>query len=111
MRIIAWVGALSLRERALGGGRGWHPYRYSVTAIMLRYDFALSHNAFIFTRIVIASNSYHFEHIEPVIASYSYRSNVKDKRYRIYSLSLLGKIAFKSKYDKILFFSFGKKYT
>jgi hypothetical protein len=23
----------------------------------------------------------------------------------------LGKIAFKSKYDKILFFSFGKKYT
>jgi hypothetical protein len=29
----------------------------SVIAIMLRYDFALSHNAFILSRIVITSNS------------------------------------------------------
>jgi hypothetical protein len=34
----------------------------SVIAITLRYDFALSHNAFILSRIVIGSNSYRSEH-------------------------------------------------
>jgi hypothetical protein len=70
-----------------------------------------SPNAFILTRIVIASNSYRFEHLEPVIAAYSYRCDVIDKRFRICLLSLLGKIAFKSKYKKILFCYLRKKYT
>ncbi len=80
--------------------------RYSVTAITLRYDFALSHNAFILFRIVIASSSYRSEYIGPVIASYRYRADGIHKRYlSIYSLSLLRKIAFKSRYNIILFAS------
>jgi hypothetical protein len=54
--------------------RGWHLKRYSVIEITLRYDFALSQIAAILSRIVIASNSYSYDHIGPVIASYSYRS-------------------------------------
>jgi hypothetical protein len=37
----------------------------SVIAITLRYDFALSHNAFILDGIVIASSSYPSAHIQP----------------------------------------------
>ncbi len=70
---------------------------------MLRYDFALSNKAFLIFRTVFAFNSYRSVHIGPVIASYSYRSDIIDKRYRIYSLSLLGKIAFKGKTIQILF--------
>ncbi len=84
---------------------GLHHKRYSVTAIKLRYDFALSHDAFILYRIVIASRSYRSEYIGPVIASYSNRSDVIHKRYRIYSLSLLRKIAFKIDL-KSFFFAF-----
>ncbi len=36
--------------------RGRHLKRYSVIVIMLRYDFALSHNALLQSRTVIASN-------------------------------------------------------
>ncbi len=92
-------------------GRGRHFKRCSVIAITLRYDFALLHNAFIPYRKVIASNSYRSEHIEPVIAFNSYRSDVIDQRYRISSLLLLGKIAFKSKYNTIPLGSSQKKYT
>jgi hypothetical protein len=67
--------------------------RYSDIAITLHYDFSLSHNALILSRIVITSNSYRSEHVGPIIASYSYRSDVTDKHYHIYSPSLLGKIA------------------
>jgi hypothetical protein len=91
--------------------RGWHLKLYSIIAIMLHYDFSLSHNAFILYRIVIASNSYRSEHIGPVIASYTYRCDVIDKCYRIHSLSLFGKIAFKSKYNMILFYLLRKKFT
>jgi hypothetical protein len=69
----------------------------------LRYDFELSHNAFLLSRTVIAFNSYRSVHIGPVIASYSYRFDVIDKRFNIYMFSLLGKIAFKSKYIDIPF--------
>ncbi len=55
----------------------------SVTVITLRYDFALSHNAFLPSRTVIASNCYRSVHIGPVIASYSYRG-----RYRLALLHL-----------------------
>jgi hypothetical protein len=55
---------------------------------MLRYDFALSHNAFLLNRIVIASNGYRPENKGPVIAFYSYRPDVIDQRYCISSLSL-----------------------
>jgi hypothetical protein len=94
LSIVAWV--------ALPIGR--HLKRYSIIAITLRYDFALSHNAF------TLSNSYHAEHIGPVIAYYSYRSDIIDKRYRIYWLSLLGKMAFKSNYNNVLFYFLRKKY-
>jgi hypothetical protein len=57
----------------------------------------------VYTRIVIASKSYCSEHIEPVIAFYSYRSDVIDQHCHIYSLSLFGKITFKSTYNIILF--------
>ncbi len=77
--------------------------RYSVTAITLCYDFALLNNAFQPSRTVIASNSYRSVHIGAVIASYSYRSDIIDKRYHIYSLSLSGKIIFKSKYNNTVF--------
>jgi hypothetical protein len=70
---------------------------------MLRYDFALSHNAFLLNRIVIASNGYRPENIGPVIAFYSYRPDVIDQRFCVSSLSLFGKIAFTNKYNKILF--------
>ncbi len=83
--------------------RGRHLKRYSVVAITLRYDFALAHNPFLLSRTVIAFNGYHSVHIEPVIAFYSYQNDVIDKRYSIYSLSPLGKIAFKSKTIQILF--------
>ncbi len=62
---------------------------FSALAITLRYDFALSHKAFLLSRIVIAPDSYRSEHIVPVIASY--HSDGIDKRYRNYSLSLLEK--------------------
>jgi hypothetical protein len=62
---------------------------------MLHYEFVLSHNAFILSRIVIASTkSYRSEHIGPIIASYSYLYDVIEKRYYIYSLSLLGENIF-----------------
>jgi hypothetical protein len=77
---------------------------------MLQYHFALSHNAFILSRIGIASNSYRSEHIGPVMASYGYRFYVIDKRYRNYLLSLLEKIAFKSKYKMTLFYFSREKY-
>jgi hypothetical protein len=83
--------------------RGRHLQRYSVIVITLRSDFALLQEACIFSLIVIASHGYRSEHIDPIIASLSYRSDVIEKRYRIYSLSLLGKIAFKCKYNKTLF--------
>ncbi len=67
---------------------GRHQKRYSIIAITLHYDFALSHNAFILFKIVIAS--------------YSYRFDVIDKSYCIYLLLLLGKLAFQSKYNMIL---------
>jgi hypothetical protein len=54
-----------------------------VIAITIRYDFALSHNAFILSRIVISSKSYHSENIKPVIASYSYCSDVIDKCLKV----------------------------
>jgi hypothetical protein len=41
--------------------RGGHLKCYSVTAIMLRYNFTLSHDAFILYIIVIASSSYRSE--------------------------------------------------
>jgi hypothetical protein len=75
----------------------------SVLAITLRYDFALSRNAFLLSRTVIAFNIYRSVHVGPVIASYSYRSDVIDKRYRIYWLSLLGRIDFKVKLLKTFF--------
>jgi hypothetical protein len=50
-------------------------------------------------------------HVGPVIASYSYCSDVIDKRYRIYPLSLFVKLSFKSKYIKILFCFLQKQYT
>ncbi len=78
---------------------------FSIIAISLRLDFVLSQNVFLESRTVIASNSYRSVHKGPVIASYSYRSDVIDKRNRIYSLSLLGKIAFKSKYIQSFFAS------
>jgi hypothetical protein len=67
---------------------------FSIITIMLRYALALSHKAFILSRIVIASNIYCSENIGPVVTSYSYCSDVIDQRYRIYSFLLLGKIAF-----------------
>jgi hypothetical protein len=60
--------------------------RYCVMAIRLHYDFAFSHIAFILYRIVTASISYCSRHIGPVIASYSYCSDVIDQHYHIYSL-------------------------
>ncbi len=76
---------------------------FSVIAITLHYNFALLYNAFILCRIVITSNSYSSENLEPIIALYSYRSDIIDKCYCIYFLSLLGKIAFNSIYNKIIF--------
>ncbi len=81
----------------------------SAPQALLRYSdndtwqFSFSHNAFILSRIIIASNSYRSEHMKPVIPSYIYLSDIIDKRYCIYLLSLLGKIAFKNKYNMILF--------
>ncbi len=74
--------------------------------MILRYCITL-----LYSRIVITSNSYCSEHIEPVITSYSYRSDVIDKVYCIFSLSLLGKKAFKSINNKILFCYLRQKYT
>jgi hypothetical protein len=37
--------------------------RYSMIVITLVYDFALSHNTFILSKIFIASHSYHSEQI------------------------------------------------
>jgi hypothetical protein len=54
--------------------RGRHQKRYSIIAIILRYVFALSHNASTLRRNVIASYSYRSRLIEIVIASYIYRS-------------------------------------
>jgi hypothetical protein len=56
---------------------------YSVIAITLCYDFALSHNAFTLSVIVITANNYRPKHTGSVIASYSYSSDVRDQRYRI----------------------------
>ncbi len=56
--------------------RGRHQKRYSVIAITLRYDFALSHNASTLSRKVIASFSYRSGFREIVIAYYSYRSSL-----------------------------------
>jgi hypothetical protein len=64
--------------------RGWHVKCYNVIAITLCYVFALSYNALTLWRNVIDSISYRSEHIGAVIASYSYRSNLIDKRYRFY---------------------------
>jgi hypothetical protein len=46
----------------------------------------------------------------PVIDSYSYRSDVIDKRFHIFSLSLYGKIAFISKYIKLILCFLLKQY-
>ncbi len=67
---------------------GRHHKRYSVMAIMLRYIFALLHNALYLWRIVIASNSYRFRLFTGVIASDSYCSELAGQRYRFSSLSL-----------------------
>ncbi len=83
--------------------RGRHFKSFSIIAIRLYYDFALSHNAFILSRIVTTYKSHRSEHIRPVIASYSYRSGVIDELYHIYLLLLLGKIAFVSKNKIILY--------
>jgi hypothetical protein len=56
----------------------------SVIAITLRYVFALSYNALTLWRNIIASVSYRFEHLEAVIASYSYCSELVDKCYCSY---------------------------
>jgi hypothetical protein len=87
----------------MSAARGRHLKRYSVIAITLRYDFAISHNTFLLSRTVIAFNSYRSVHIGPVIVSYSYRSDVIDKHYCNFLLSLLGKMAFGSKTIKIIF--------
>jgi hypothetical protein len=71
---------------------------------------AILRSCFLKSRIFITSNCYRSEHMGPVVASYSYRSDVIGKRYRIYPLLLRWKIAFKSKYCKIFFFIL-KKYT
>jgi hypothetical protein len=71
-------------------GRGRHFHCFYVIGISLR----------------VASNSYRSEHIGPVIASYSSRSDVIDKRYSIYKLSLLGKKTFNSKFNIMLFCSY-----
>jgi hypothetical protein len=80
----------------------------NVIAITLRYEFALSHNAFILDGIVIAFSSYRSAYIGPVIASYSYRSDVIHQRYCVYSLLLLEKIAFKRR-NKIVLFCFQRE--
>jgi hypothetical protein len=66
-----------------------------VTAIMLRFDFALSCNDFIFSRIVYASISYCSEHTGAMIASYSYRSDIIDQHNASVRYRFWGKIAFK----------------
>jgi hypothetical protein len=92
-------------------GRGRHLKRCtSVIAIMLRHDFA-GHNAFVLYRIFIDCNSYRSEHIGPVIASYSYCSDVIGHRCRISTLLLLEKIALKNKYNRIPVGVTRKKYT
>jgi hypothetical protein len=55
----------------------------SIIAKTLRYDFTLSQNAFILSRTVVASNSYHSKHIGPIITSDSYRFVLVDKCYRV----------------------------
>ncbi len=93
--------------------RGRHLKHYSGILKMQRYNFALPYNALKnkLSRIVIASKSYRSEPIGPVIASYSYHSDLTHQRYCIYSLLLLGKIAFRRKYIIILFWFSQKKYT
>jgi hypothetical protein len=61
-----------------------HLKHYSIIAITLRYVFSLSYNALKLKINVIAFISYRSEHIGIVIASYSYRSKLKDQRYRFY---------------------------
>jgi hypothetical protein len=71
--------------------RGWHHRHYSE---MLRYIFALLHNALYLKRIVIASDSYCFRLFTGIIAD-SYRSELEGQHYRfeqhLHALSLLGK--------------------
>ncbi len=99
--VLRYFGPLNFSSNSTSGQR-------SAPQALLRYSdngtwrFSFSHNAFILSRIVIASNSYRSEHMKPVIPSYIYLSDIIDNCYRIYSLSLLGKIAFKSKYNIIL---------
>jgi hypothetical protein len=55
---------------------------------MLRYVFALLHNALYLWRIVIASDTYRFRVFVGIIASNSYCSELAGQRYRFTSLSL-----------------------
>jgi hypothetical protein len=68
--------------------------------ITLSHDFTLSHSAFILSRIVIASKSYRSEHIKPVIATYSYRSDVILSHPHLLLVYFGGNV-FKSKYNII----------
>jgi hypothetical protein len=63
--------------------RGQHRKRCSVIAITLRYFFVLSYNVLPLWRNVIASSSYHSEHIGAVISSCSYRAKLIDERYTV----------------------------
>jgi hypothetical protein len=91
--------------------RGRHLRPSSVIAITQPYDFTFSHNALKLSRIDTTSNSYRFEHIRPVIASYIYDFDIMDKRYRNSLFSLLVKIPFKSYYNIILLYFSQMKYT
>jgi hypothetical protein len=55
---------------------------------MLRYAFALLHNALYLWRIVLASDSYRFGLIAGVIASDGYCSELAGQHYRFTLLSL-----------------------
>ncbi len=54
---------------------------YSVLAVTLFDDFALSYNGLTLWRNVIGPISYCSEHIGAVIASYSYRSKLTDQHF------------------------------
>ncbi len=64
--------------------RGRNHAHYSATAITLRYIFALSYNSLTPWINVITCIVYRFEHIGAIIASYSYRSRLRDQHYCFY---------------------------
>jgi hypothetical protein len=68
----------------------------NVIAITLCYSLRYCITLLYSLGIVIDSNTYRSKHKGPITASYSYRSDDLDKRYRIYSLSLLGIISYKN---------------